>query len=110
MQELAAVSVGAEPRLVELHTRLSLEVGRHVLLLDKLMRSVSEGTRVLEDAGACENPVPAHFGPQLSLVLLDKLISVLLGCEDFLRPLDSSHFFILADVLHLINVWLLSRI
>lgn len=49
---------------------------------------MSEGAGVLEVAGSCQLPIPAHLCLQLRLILLDKLITVFLRCELLFRALD----------------------
>ena len=47
-----------------------------------------EGAGVLEVAGSCQLPVPAHLSLQLSLILLNELVTVSLRCELLFRALD----------------------
>jgi hypothetical protein len=47
-----------------------------------------EGAGVLEIAGCCQLPIPAHLCLQLSLILLYELIAVSLRCELLFRALD----------------------
>ena len=49
---------------------------------------MSERAGVLEVAGACHLPVPAHLRLQLCLILLNELITVSLRCEVLFRALD----------------------
>ena len=90
VQELATIAIGAEASLMKLHAGLSLKVRWDMLLLDEFMSPMREGAGLLEVAGACDLPVPAHLRLQLRLILLNELITVSLRCELLFRALDCS--------------------
>lgn len=95
MQELTAITIWTETGFMKLQTRLGLEIGRHVSLLDELVVAVSERTRVLEFARPRYLPIPAHLSLKLRLILLHKLFAVTLTGKLLLWSLDSCHLFLI---------------
>ncbi len=88
MQELATIAIRAEAGLMKLDAGLSLKVRWDMLLLDQFLSPMSEGAGVLEVAGPCQLPVPAHLCLQLRLILFYELITVSLRCEVLFGALD----------------------
>ena len=95
MQELTAITIWTETGFMKLQTRLGLEIGWHVLLLDELVVAVRERTRVLEFACPRYLPIPAHLSLKLRLILLHKLFAVTFTGKLLLWSLDSCHLFLI---------------
>jgi hypothetical protein len=103
MKKLTTEPVGAKSLCMELLARLAFVVWLYMVLSDKFMCAMSEAARVLELTRTRKLPVPTHLSLQLSFVLLDEKVSILVRGKLSFGALERRHLVVIDNLLFLIR-------